>query len=334
MATIKDVAKAAGVSVATVSRVVNNGPKVGDETRKRVAKIMDELGYRPNANARALVTQKSSSLGVVIPELTDPFFASLASGIDKVARENQMQVLLSTGLVTAETERKALDLLLERRCEAIVVHSKTIPDEELIDLARVTPGLILINRYIPEIADRCVWLDNQAGGELVAEHLCQQGHQQVASIMSQYDIDDPSVRLEGFVRGLAKHDLQLPSEAIIYGEPNLQGGEAAARELLKKGLPLSAIFVYNDTMASGVLSALADEGLRVPEDVSVVGFDDVLLARYLWPRLTTMRYPIEEMAMYAANLAISNCQTKPSPKDQTFKYTPELIVRSSTQAPQ
>lgn len=329
MATIKDVAKAAGVSVATVSRVVNNGPKVGEQTRKRVAQLMDELGYRPNANARALVTRKSTTLGVVIPELHDPFFASLASGIDQVARAHQMQVLLSTGLITAETERKALDLLLERRCEAIVLHSKYIPDDELLNLARTTPGLVLINRYLPEIAERCVWLDNWAGGQIAACHLVSLGHTQMACVMSQYNIDDPSVRLDGFEDGLKAAGLELSAECIIYAEPNQQGGEQAARELLSRDISFSAIFVYNDAMASGILSALADQGLRVPEDVAVIGFDDVLLARYLWPRLTTLRYPIEAMAVQAAELALAYCD-QGADTQATYKYTPTLVRRASS----
>ena len=143
MSTIKDVAREAGVSIATVSRVVNNGPKVGEKTKARVLSIMAELGYRPNENARALVTQKSKTLGVVIPDLSDPFFASLANGVDKVARQNNMQLLLSTGLITEESERQAIRLLLERRCESIVVHSKKLSDEEIIEFANKVPGLVL-----------------------------------------------------------------------------------------------------------------------------------------------------------------------------------------------
>ena len=333
MATIKDVAKAAGVSVATVSRVVNNGPKVGDETRKRVAQLMDELGYRPNANARALVTQKSASLGVVVPELNDPFFASLAYGIDQVARNHQMQLLLSTGLIEAKTERQALELLLRQRCDAIVLHSKSIPDDELITLAHSTPGLVLINRNIAEISDRCIWLDNHAGGEIAAQHLLSLGHRHVACVMSQYDIDDPSLRLNGFIKGMRAGNVAVDPLCISYGEPNQQGGEHAVRKLLANKRPITAIFVYNDAMASGVLSELADQGLRVPQDVSVVGFDDVLLARYMWPRLTTMRYPIEKMAIQAAELALSRCGH--AIEDSIHhKYIPELISRdSSAQAP-
>ena len=145
MATIKDVARLAGVSVASVSRVLNNGPKVSKKTIENVTRVMKDLNYSPNANARAFVTQKSTTLGVVIPALIDPFFASLAHGFEQVARQNNRQLLLSTGLVSAETEMQAINLLIERRCDVMVVHSKKLSDEVLIELANKVPGIVLID---------------------------------------------------------------------------------------------------------------------------------------------------------------------------------------------
>ena len=235
MATIKDVAREAGVSTATVSRVINKGPKVGDKTRKRVLKIMDELGYTPDANARALVKQKSSTLGVVIPDLTDPFFALLANGVESVARQSNMQLLLSTGQLSAETELKAINLLIEQRCEAIVVHSKMLSDDALCKLSAKIPGLILIDRYIEQIADKCIWLDNLQGGKVAAEHLLELGHSDFACITSNYDIDDPKLRLEGFEQVLQQQNIQVPKALCIAQAPTLRGGEQAAQALLAEG---------------------------------------------------------------------------------------------------
>ncbi len=333
MSTIKDVAKIAGVSIATVSRVVNNGSKVGKKTRDKVLKVMQDIGYKPNANARALVTQKNTTIGVVIPELTDPFFASLANGVEKVARQHNMQLLLSTGQVSAESERQAINLLLERRCDAFVVHSKKLSDQELITLAKQVPGLVLIDRYIEEIQHRCVWLDNFEGGGIAARHLLSLQHRALACVTSHYSIDDPAVRLQGFAAELALHQHQMDSELIAAGEPNQQGGELATQILLSKRIPFSAVFVYNDAMAIGVISALEDNGYRVPQDVSVIGFDDVLLSRYSRPKLTTLHYPIEEMSEKAAQLALANRDTQ-STADQesgiTYKYLPRLVKREST----
>lgn len=331
MSTIKDVAREAGVSIATVSRVVNNGPKVSEKTKNKVLSIMAKLGYRPNENARALVTQKSTTLGVVIPDLTDPFFASLANGVEKIARQNNMQLLLSTGMVSEESERQAINLLLERRCESIVIHSKKLPDDELIELANKVPGFVLIDRFIEQIAEKCVWLDNEEGGKIAARHLMSLGHTKFACISSHYEIDDPALRFKGFQQEVAASGSSLLAHHIVQETPTLQGGEIATQKLLSSDSTFDAIFVYNDAMAIGAICTLEDNGFKVPNDISVIGFDDVLLSRYSRPKLTTLHYPIEEMAEFAAQLAlkkITNFSAEQLKKG--FKYIPRLVKREST----
>jgi len=331
MTTIKDVAQLAGVSVASVSRVLNNGPKVSKKTIETVLKVVKDLNYTPNANARALVTQKSSTLGVVIPDLVDPFFASLAHGVEQVARQKNMQLLLSTGLVSAETEMQAINLLIERRCDVMVVHSKKLSDDVLIELANKVPGLVLIDRYIEEIAERCVWLDNLEGGKIAARHLLALNHQNFACISSEHQIDDPLLRLQGFQYELKSVGAEIEPNLIEYGEPTLQGGEIATQKLLASGKRFSALFVYNDAMAIGAISTLEDNGFKVPSDISVLGFDDVLLSRYSRPKLSTLNYPIEEMAMQATNIALALTNQQAEVNDsKSYKYIPRLVKREST----
>ena len=332
MSTIKDIARIAGVSIATVSRVINNGPKVGQKTREKVTQVMNDLGFTPNANARALVTQKSSTIGVVVPELTDPFFASLASGVDKIAREKNMQLLLSTALLSAESERAAINLLIERRCQSIVFHSKKLSDEELLVLCQKIPGLVLIDRVIEEIKHKCVWIDNAEGGKIAARHLLSLQHQQVACISSKFKIEDPALRLQGFTQELANNGIELDKQLIQYAEPNLQGGEIATQHLLATGKPFSAVFVYNDAMAIGAISTLEDNGFNVPNDISVIGFDDVLLSRYSRPKLTTLHYPIKEMAQHATLLSLELLKTDANYNNNGLKYVPRLVKRESTNA--
>jgi LacI family transcriptional regulator len=331
MATIKDVARLSGVSVASVSRVLNNGPKVSQKTIEKVLKVVAELNYTPNANARALVTQKSTTLGVVIPDLVDPFFASLANGVEQVARQKNMQLLLSTGLVTAESEMQAINLLIERRCDVMVVHSKKLSDEVLIELANKVSGLVLIDRYIKEIAHRCVWLDNLEGGKIAARHLLALNHKNFACISSKHQIDDPLLRLQGFQSELQSAGIDIETNLIEYGEPTLQGGEMATQKLLASGKRFSALFVYNDAMAIGAISTLEDNGLKVPSDISVLGFDDVLLSRYSRPKLSTLNYPIEEMAMQAANIGLDlSAKQVEIDKCKNYKHIPRLVKREST----
>jgi len=331
MPTIKDVARIAGVSVATVSRVVNNAPKVSQKTKTKVTKVMENLGYTPNANARALVMKKSTTMGVVIPDLTDPFFASLANGVEEAARNNKMQLLLSTGMIDAESERKAITLLIEQQCDVIIVHSKKLSDEEITKFAEKKPGLVLIDRYIEAIANRCIWLDNIEGGKTAARHLLSLKHEKFACISSKYEIDDPELRIKGFKSEIKKSGHVLDDTLIEYGEPNLQGGEMATQKLLSTGKAFTAVFVYNDAMAIGAISTLENNGFSVPNDISVLGFDDVLLARYSRPKLSTLHYPIKEMAIQAANLALSSVKNKTvSTTTQEYKYIPIIVKREST----
>ncbi|MBR9792423.1 MAG: LacI family DNA-binding transcriptional regulator [Gammaproteobacteria bacterium] len=329
MATIKDIANAAGVSLATVSRVINDGPKVGKETRERVKNIMREMGYRPNANARALVTKRSASLGVVIAELLDPFFATLAHGIETTTRQHNVQILMSAGSIARETELKAIETLLEHRCEAMVVHSKALDDDTLIEFAQQVPGFVLINRHIKKISNRCVWLDNEAGGRLMAEHVLHQGHKKLAVISSKYRIDDPVERLTGIRQAIQAAGISLPDENIEFASPDQEGGETAIQNLLTRGVEFSAVLAYNDAMASGAMTMLLDHNIPIPAQVSVVGYDDVILAKYCRPKLTTLHYPIELMASKAAELALLYASGIRPQEGITYKYTPTIVKRES-----
>lgn len=330
MPTIRDVAQAAQVSVASVSRVLNNDPKVKQTTRRKIQQVMDDLGYRVNETARALATQKSTTLGVVIPALKDPFFASLAAGVESVARAHGRQILLGSSGLDAESERSAINLLIERHCDAMVVHSKFLSDQELSEFCVQVPGLTLIDRHIHSQENRCFWLDNHEGGITAARHLLALGHSQFACITSSYQIDDPFLRLNGFKSEITKANRVLPDDLIVYDEPNQRGGEMAAQQLISQGTPFTALFVYNDAMAIGAISTLEDNGYKVPNDVSVVGFDDVLLSQYSRPKLTTLHYPIEKMAAQAARLAIGLKEQSLSTNTTLGKFVPLIIKREST----
>lgn len=195
---------------------------------------------------------------MVLPIVADPFFAALANCIDKISRQQNMQLLISTGKLSAESEREAINLLLERRCETIVIHSKKIADDELIELFKVHPHFVLIDRYIEEIKDRCVWLDNKEGGKIAARHLLSLKHRQLACITSSYDFEDPNLRLKEFVEKLSKANITLHTQSLVSAEPTLQGGEIATQKLRASGQAFSAIFVYNDAMAIGAILTLED----------------------------------------------------------------------------
>tara|TARA_B110001450_G_C17664776_1_gene499028 strand:- start:15 stop:1022 length:1008 start_codon:yes stop_codon:yes gene_type:complete len=329
MATINDVAKIAGVSIATVSRVVHNKDNVSDACRARVKKIIAELNYRPNRNASALAGKTTNTIGVVTPKLSMPFFGSLASGVEKAARDSNFKLLMSNSLYETETELAAIESLREHNCKAIVLHSEYSDEETLIKLANEIPGLVLVNRYIPKISNRCVWLDNLSAAQEAAQYLVDKGHQEFAVVTSIYQNRDPGCRVEGIKTTLAKNNLSLDIKSIEESTANIEGGEQAVKALLAKGCKFTALLAYNDLMAVGAIHALFDAGLNVPRDVSVFGFDDLLLGIACRPKLTTMNYPVEEMANYATKLAIQLGEEKMPVNKNTHLFIAEMIERDS-----
>lgn len=329
MATIKEVAKVAGVSTATVSRVIHNGGQVGDACRARVKKVIKELDYRPNSNASALAGKIANTIGVVTPKLSMSFFGSLASGVEKAARENNYKLLMSDSLYETKSELDAIESLREHNCKAIILHSEYSDEKTLIKLAEKIPGLVLINRYIPQLANRCVWLDNFSGSETATQYLVDKGHTDFAVITSIYQNRDPGNRLDGIKKALNSNKLVLLPENIEEATANIDGGEQAVKTLIAKGRKFSAILAYNDLMAIGAIHALFSAGLRVPEDVSVIGFDDLIVGKACRPRLTTMHYPVEEMASYATKLAIQLSEPDNKPSNQTHLFIADIVERDS-----
>ncbi|MBG3012873.1 substrate-binding domain-containing protein [Proteus faecis] len=328
MATIKDVAKEAGVSVATVSRVINNSPKASQTSIETVNAAMQKLGYRPNAAARALVSQSTQTLGVLVHDVSDPFFGTLVKAVDNVARQSGKHILVCNGYHDAQDERQSIELLINSRCDGLVIHSKALSDEELLAYAHEVKSMVLINRFIPEIAERCVALDNYKGAWMATEHLIRQGHTKIAYISSTHHIEDTTQRLAGYKAALEANNISLSESYIEYGEPEGEGGEKAMMHLLTKSIDFTAVVTYNDFMAAGALSVLDENEIPVPEKISVIGFDDVLIARYIHPRLTTVRYPVQMMAEQAATLAIKLSKGEILEQKQRI-FSPTLVQRNS-----
>jgi len=332
MVTIKDVARVAGVSTATVSRVVHGGGQVGDDCRARVKKIIEELGYRPNSNARALVSKTSTTLGVVTPRLSMAFFGCLAAGAEIAARKNNYKLLMSNSLYETKTELEAIESLREHSCDAIVLHSEYSDEKTLIDLAKKIPGLVLINRFIPKLAHRCVWLDNLAGAQEITRYLIDKGHKDIAIITSVYQNSDPELRTQGVKKTMRDAGLKFDEDLLAESTANTKGGEDAVQMLLDRGVKFTAVIAYNDLMAVDAMNRLQDAGIAVPESVSVVGFDNLYISRSCRPLLTTMNYPIEEMGTYAAELAIKLSTDSAGAHSQTHLFMPELVERNSVKA--
>lgn len=332
MATIKDVARLAGVSVATVSRVINNSPKASDVSRQAVSSAMEALNYHPNANARALAQQSTETVGLVVGDVSDPFFGAMVKAVEQVAYNTGNFLLIGNGYHNEEKERQAIEQLIRHRCAALVVHAKLIPDAELADLMKQIPGMVLINRILSGFEKRCVALDDRYGAWLATRHLIQQGHTRIGYICSNHAISDAEDRLQGYYDALKEHGLPCNDRLVTFAEPDESGGELAMTELLGRGKQFTAVACYNDSMAAGAMGVLNDNGIDVPQEISLMGFDDVLVSRYVRPRLTTIRYPIVTMATQAAELALALADNRPLP-DITHLFSPTLVRRHSVISP-
>ncbi|OOF43778.1 DNA-binding transcriptional regulator GalS [Rodentibacter trehalosifermentans] len=331
MSTIHDVAELAKVSVATVSRVLNNHPSVSSKTRLAVQEAIAQLNYQPNANAQALAVQNTDTIGVVVTDVTDAFFAILVKAVDKVAEKHHKTILIGIGYHHAEKEREAINTLLRKRCSCLVVHSKALSDKELTDYLNSVKGMVIINRVIKGYENRCVSLDNQKGTYIATEMLIRHGHKKIAYIGSNHAIFDEVERRSGYLEALKAYNYPIVEHAITHNSPDFEGGEQAMIDLLSYNKDLTAVIAYNDSMAAGAISVLNENNIKVPGQFSIIGFDDMPIARYLIPKLTTIRYPIDLMATYAANLALSLVDQKIE-TPSVIQFNPTLVRRFSVES--
>lgn len=328
MATIKDVAKEAGVSIATVSRVINKLPRASKTSITIVEAAIKKLGYRPNANARALVSKNSNTIGILVADVSDPFFGSLIKAVDKVARENDKHLLIGNGYHDAKTEREAIEMLINSCSETLIIHSKGLSNEELIKFSKEVPGLVLINRYIPEISERCIAFDNFKGAYIATEFLIRNGHKHIAYINSDNEIDDTKDRKAGYQSALEAHNLPCPDAYTISAPMSDIGGKEAMLNLLSTNIPITAVVTYNDYMAAGALSALEENNIAVPEQLSLIGCDNGLIASYVRPKLTTINYPIEMMAEQATRLSLELTKNASHSSENNI-FIPTLVIRAT-----
>ena len=328
MATMKDVARRAGVSTATVSRVINSTAYVEPVTRERVEKAMREFNYHRNAAALALAKRSGNMLGLLTGNLDDPFFSRLARGVEDVTRKGGVKLMVCSGGHQAELEKNGLDFLINQGCEAIVAHVTRMSDADVLRYAAHTPAMVVINRYLPAIANRCIWLDNVSASRAATQMLIRYGHRNIACITTDLPIDDRKQRLEGYRSAMNAAGISVPGSWIISVPFNEQGGELAAERILASAHPFTAALTFNDVMAAGMMRTFRQRQIKLPEDISIVGFDDVALAKYLHPALTTVHYPVEKMARRAATLALQlNSAATVAPQNNMFSA--ELILRDS-----
>ena len=328
MPTIYQVAERAGVSLSTVSRVLNGKASVNKVLKERVEKAVKELNYRPNSVARSLANNRTDSVGVLVPELNAPFFGDLMQAVESTLRAADKHVIISVGRNCLETEKDAVEFLISRNCDALIMHAEALSDEYLLELNQSKLPVALVNRQVEGLPEACTSLDNEKGGYLAPRHLLELGHKDIAYISGPTDKCDASLRLEGHKRALSEAGLPTNPQLIFNGDYSEEDGKIGLLELMARDVPFTALVCANDWMASGAISCARDLGMSLPHDLSVVGFDDVVFAHHVFPRLTTVSNPIAEMAEMSAKYILNKVYGQAN--NVQLYFEPSLVVREST----
>ncbi len=328
-ATLRDVARAAQVSTATVSRVINGHGNVNDETRTRILAMIAQLRYVPDSTARSLATGLTNTIGVLLPDLHGEFFSEIIRGIDQAARRRGLQLLLSSVHGSVEEASRAVRAL-KGRVDGLLIMSPYADSAFLDDHAVDGTPVVVINSPVRGESHLSFRLDNRGGARAMVEHLVRVGHRRIVFIAGPQDNFDATERLAGYCEAIAAQS--NVREFVMAGDFSEGSGVKAAQRLLQMDERPDAIFAANDMMALGCLRALAETGVRIPEDVAVVGFDDIPLARYVTPALTTVRVPMAALGARALD-GLAEAISTDSDRASTETLTTELVVRDSCRAP-
>lgn len=329
MATIDDVSKRAGVSRSTVSRVVADNGYVSEEKRRAIQQAIAELGYRPNTLARALRSNRSNMIGAVVVDVGTPYFANMVYGLQRATRRAGKALMVSSGYADQDEEARAIMELVDRSCDGILLYLERPLRPDVVEIIRAAQiPVVMIGRMGCEVAQGSVMLDNFGGARDAMNFLLEQGHRSIVHLSGQPDFGDTVARLSGIEAALREHGMTMDDIRVVNGIFHQDFGYSATMALLEEGHEFTAIFAGDDDMAAGVLLALRHAGKRVPDDVSVIGFDDAFHARHLWPPLTTIRQPVDEIGETAADLLLTLLSEPAGAMQQTIVGT-RLVVRDS-----
>ncbi|OWZ83028.1 LacI family DNA-binding transcriptional regulator [Natranaerobius trueperi] len=331
MTTIKDIASRVGVSITAVSQVLNN-KEVGikKETKEKILETARELDYKPNYLARGLITKRTKTIGLIIPDITNPFFPQIVRAIEDTANKMGYNMILCNTDDNLDKEQLYLDILKEKCVDGIIFTSSTestLKHEDL--LSKIKSPLVLLDRGITgDIRIPKVYTHGYNGLLLGVNYLVEKDHKKIGFISGPETSVTAKERLKGYRSSVEENGLETKSEWIYYGDYKVETGEKAVKELLNRDPEITAIISANDLMAVGAMREIKNHGLRVPEDISVIGFDNIQISRFVDPALTTIAQPSYRMGELATELLINQIEDKEIPKKE-HELEPKLIVRDS-----
>ncbi len=330
-----EVARRARVSVATVSYVVNSGPRpVAEVTRKRVLRVIQALGYRPSGVARSLRLRRTRTIGLIVPDTMNPFFASLAKGVDETVFAHGYSLLLCHSGYVAAREQAYVESLLAREVDGVLYVQGTPDAAALCRLLQCGVPTVALDREIPNVAIDRVVADNFGGSAQATRYLLDLGHKRIACIARHSPLSNAAERIRGYQTTLTETGIAIAPQYLVPGGPGYEEGRRAMTELIRLQPSPTAVLAYPDVVAIGAIRAAYDAGLRVPEDVSVVGFDDIPVSAFVRPRLTTVAVGIWEMGHQAATVLLDKVRggvESCPPRRLVLPVT--LVIRESAGTP-
>lgn len=329
MSTILDVAKLACVSTATVSRVINSPDNVRVETREKVLQAMSKCNYKYNALARGFVTKKSNTIGLIIPNINNPVFADSTLGVQEYADKRKMKVILGNSDYKYSQEDNLVNALRESQVDGLIITTTNLKGNVLKNLVDESFPFVLLFSTVKGVPISAVGVDNYRGGYLATEHLVSLGHRRIGMVAGNFSITERSFhRWHGYKKCLRDNKIAYDKGLVIQTDYSLSGGRDAIKTLLNQASPPTAIFCSNDYIALGAIKGAREAGLSLPDDLSIVGFDDMQTASYMVPPLTTIRQPAYEMGRRAAELLLQLIEKESKPVQDMMETS--LIVREST----
>jgi LacI family transcriptional regulator len=327
VATIKDVARLAGVGLGTASRVVSGKGSVSPATLERVRKAIDELGFRPSHAARALLSGTSRMIGVYIPVLSGTFYTPILQIIDTELRAAGLHMVVAFGVGLGDARRQAMEgieFLIERGCDGLIMMTSALTDDDLATLGGRQRQLVALNHEFAKIADQCFTVDHVLGGRMAARTLLDYKHRDIAVLSGPAALADNVARIKGFMDELEADGIDTSKLWVKESDFSPAGGWAAAKELVESGRSCTALFCANDEMAVGALSYFQEAGISVPRDLSVIGYDDTPSAEFAAPRLTSVHMPWREMTLNGLNALLNRCYDLHRPVSRTFPVSVTL----------
>ncbi|WP_245863478.1 LacI family DNA-binding transcriptional regulator [Petrotoga halophila] len=333
--TIKDIAERAGVSVNTVSRALNDKPDINPQTKEKIEKIAQELGYVKNIYATMLKSNVTHTIGVIMPDSSNPFFSEVFKGIDKAARENNYQIIIMNSEGLYENEEKFLKTLLERRVDGILLFPMQKSYEDIQELIKEHFPIVLVGREIDGWNVDEIFSDEEKGGYLATKYLIEKGCKKIKMITDQLYNSASYGRLQGYKKALKEKGLTFSEDDIkicegIHEGYHVKAGYDKTMEMIRKKEEFDGIFCYNDLIAYGAIKALKENNLKIPQNVSVVGYDDIAFSRLIEPELTTVKVKKFEMGYEAFQMLYKRIKSKQRDNSSTRKVLDvELVVRNS-----